>query len=709
MKYTRLSYGRDGVLRLSTIEDKRFYLRIRRDTSDCIVGFFRNDLPYLSDPKTYRRYKELPRICPAVEMQRQANGAPAFHHYNGLVVLDVKGVIGYAELQAVKLRAMSLPFTVAAFIGCSGQSVKILACVARPDGSVPQDETEVKDFYQTAHRQLVPIYNAIIAPHTVVPETPGPSHAFLLPFDPEPCLNPEPTVSHFNVTCIADATAASSGTTDALAAVPRPLHEERSPDWERYEIYERTYEECVRRTRELTKISPIDAMNTAFLSELSRQLALAGLPQEEAFQHVWQHLMYKSGTDEGAVRATLEAAYAEVINDRHSIIAKPGAVGADMRRLIRLLEQRYVFRYNVIMGYAEIRRNTTAYSPWTPVTKRTVADLTLEARMNEINIWDNDIQRYIDSNRVRSYSMVKDYLQNCPKWDGRDHIRELARTVPTRTAQWPDWFHTWFLGMVAQWQHRNIRFGNALVPLLISRQGYHKSDFCRQLLPPELRSWGFTDVLSMAEERPVLQAMAQMLLISLDEFNQISPKRQEGFLKNIIQMPVVKVKRPYGRHIEEMPRFASFIATTNLPDVLSDPSGSRRFVGVYVDGDIDTRHTPNHPQLFAQAMAELDEGARYWLDAEETFVLMEHNRQFQMRSDALSFFLEYFAPAKDEANGVWMTAAQLLSEVKRQAGAAMKHIPTVIKFARELRSLPDIQVRAAHGSDRYLVTIKEWK
>lgn len=707
MKYSRISYGRDGVLRLSTLDAEKFYQRIQQDTSDFVVGFFREDLPHLSSPNKYRHYHELSRFCPAVELQRQPNGALAFRRYNGLVVLDVKGVVGRAQQDFVKSRVMSLPFTVAAFTGSTGKSVKLLARVARADGTVPQTETEVEAFYLQAHRQLVTLYNALIAPHTVVAETPGSRHAFLMPLDEHPRLNPDPSMPHFNVVDSAAAVpSASDASTDAFASVPPPLHEERSTDWERYEIYERTYEECVRRTLEITKIPPRDDMNITFLSELARQLALAGLPQEEAFQHMWQHLKFQRGSDEGAVRVTVDASFATVLEDRHSVIAKPGAVGADMRRLIRMLEQRYVFRYNVIMGYAEMRRNTTMYWPWTPVTKRTVADLTLEARLNEIPIWENDIQRYIDSSRVRDYSMIESYLSRCPQWDGRDHIRALARTVPTQAQQWPDWFHTWFLGMVAQWQHRNIRFGNALVPLLISRQGYHKSDFCRQLLPPELRSWGFTDALSMGEERPVFLAMAQMLLISLDEFNQISPKRQEGFLKNIIQMPTVKVRPPHGRHIEEMTRLASFIATTNQPDVLSDPSGSRRFVGIYVDGDIDTRQTPNHPQLFAQAMAELNDGVRYWLDGEETAVLMEHNRQFQLRTDAISFFYEYFTLTSDAVHGEWMTAAQLLSEIKRRAGAALKHVPTLNKFARELRNLPDIQIRGAHGSDKYLVKLK---
>ena len=55
----------------------------------------------------------------------------------------------------------------------------------------------------------------------------------------------------------------------------------------------------------------------------------------------------------------------------------------------------------------------------------------------------------------------------------------------------------------------------------------------------------------VSEKRQTLQAMHNFLLINLDEFNQISPKLQEGFLKNVIQQPCVKIKRPYGKLVEK--------------------------------------------------------------------------------------------------------------------------------------------------------------
>lgn len=173
----------------------------------------------------------------------------------------------------------------------------------------------------------------------------------------------------------------------------------------------------------------------------------------------------------------------------------------------------------------------------------------------------------------------------------------MARTVPTNNPYWADWFYTWFLGMVDQWRgftHR--QYGNSVAPLLISKQGYNKSTFCRRLLPPELQ-WGYSDNLILSEKRQVYQAMAQFMVINLDEFNQISPQVQQGFLKNLIQLPTLKYKPSYGSHVMEFPRLASFIATSNMTDILTDPSGNRRFIGVELTGPIDVSVRPNYQQL----------------------------------------------------------------------------------------------------------------
>mgnify|MGYP002858796777 CR=1 FL=1 len=376
-----------------------------------------------------------------------------------------------------------------------------------------------------------------------------------------------------------------------------------------------------------------------------------------------------------------------------------------MRTLIRRIETRYVLRYNTVMGYPEYRPNHTWPTPWQPVTDEVINTFTTDLMLSGLNVWDRDVRRYVFSTRIRAYNPIEDYLWHCHgKWDGRDRIRALAATVPTDMPElWAEWFHTWFLAMVAQWQGRNRRYGNAIVPLLISGQGMRKSTFCRSLLPPELCAWGYTDNLSLEEERKVHLAMSQLLLINLDEFNRISPQKQAGLLKNLVQLPSVRILRPYARHAEYAPRMASFIATTNMSQALSDPTGSRRFIGVQLTGCIRLPRHINYEQLYAQAVDELERGTRYWFTEAETQRIMEHNRRYQLPTDAEAYFLEHFRVPADGQEGQWLSAAAIIEHLKACARAAFQP-PTVARMGRILAHIPGLTHRHTHHGECYLVT-----
>ena len=371
--------------------------------------------------------------------------------------------------------------------------------------------------------------------------------------------------------------------------------------------------------------------------------------------------------------------------------------------LIRFLEKGYCFRYNEVMGYTEYHK--CGEKMWLPVDARVINTLTMLARLDGINVWNHDTLRYVDSQMIKVYNPVIAYLEQVRGcWDGQDHIGKLAATVRTTCPQWETWFRRWMLAVVAQWMHLNPKYGNAVAPLLISGQGFNKSTFCKSLLPKEL-SWGYIDSLQLAEKKQTLQAMNQMLLINLDEFNQINTTIQSGFLKNIIQLSTIKIKRPYGKHVEEFPRLASFIATTNMSDVLTDPTGNRRFIAVELTEPVNISQEPEHKQLYAQILALLDKGERYWFDAEETKAIMDHNRKYQMKSSTETFFEELFEITSNEQIGEYMTAAAIYDYVRRHAGS---QLPTknIIHFGRTLANINGIvRRRGKHGSE-YLVVRK---
>lgn len=390
-------------------------------------------------------------------------------------------------------------------------------------------------------------------------------------------------------------------------------------------------------------------------------------------------------------------------DDNEEAQKEDNGVRVNIVRMMRLLRSRYDFRYNVVMKYVEYQSKEKPWYGYMPVEPRVQKRMTLEVQLADIRVSIKDVRNFLESDYIQNYDPISDFLQECNgKWDGKDHIRELARTVPTSNPHWEDWFYTWFLAMVSQWQGTTFRqYGNSVAPLLISRQGYNKSTFCRRLLPPELQ-WGYNDNLILSEKRQVYQAMSQFLLVNLDEFNQISPTVQQGFLKNLIQLPTLKIKRPYGSHVEEFPRLASFIATSNLTDILADPSGNRRFIGIELTGPIDVSVRPNYRQLYAQALAALRDGEKSYFDSEQVRLIMHSNCEFEVMSPTDQYFNIYYEIVDDENEGEWLTAAEIFDFLKKTVGSSLK-VNSLMGFGRRLANMADIRRKRFASGMKYLV------
>ncbi|MBQ7415276.1 MAG: DUF3874 domain-containing protein [Prevotella sp.] len=691
MKFTAIRKDQRNQMHITMKSVEKFMERIQTDTKNRDVEGLRQHLQQPGSREfEYGQMYRLPMIYPSAELVRDVNGNLTMRQMNGILLLSASHLRGSEVLERVKSVTMTMPTTLAAFVGSSGESVKILVRISRPDGTLPQSEEEANAFLHDAYELVKSPYQALLGvpldeiKHTI-------SSGFRMTHDPHPLFRPEATPFLVDIHSTGLLTTTS-------------LDEQRHDDYDLYTQYEHLYQRAA--TLMWYRV-PDNADPDAILAELARQLCLANFPEEEAVTHIWAHYKYKTPLlfDEERIRATVGAIYAETKPDKRKS-RQAEAVGREVRQLVGYLQKRYVFRYNTIMGYTEYRPNTTWFQDWQPVDERVINSFTMDARLTGLNVWDKDVSRYVKSDKIRNYNPIEEYLWEVHgKWDGIDHIGRLAQTVPTKNPHWERWFRTWVLAMVAQWKGRNRRYGNSVAPLLISSQGYNKSTFCRSLLPDELQ-WGYTDNLSLDEKRPVLQAMSQMLLVNLDEFNQILPRVQEGFLKNTIQLARVKAKRPYGKHVEDFPRLASFIATTNIADVLADPTGNRRFIGIELTGPIDVSVRPNHEQIYAQAQALIDQGEPYWFDDQETRLIMQHNRQFQLKSPAEQYFHEQFKVAEDEKTGMWMTAAAILSSLRETYGASLLKQTSLVAFGRALSNMEGMRHHHSVDGTQYCVTFK---
>ena len=374
------------------------------------------------------------------------------------------------------------------------------------------------------------------------------------------------------------------------------------------------------------------------------------------------------------------------------------------RRLLNYLERKYEMRFNTALGCTETRK-AGSNEPFVPVDERMRNTIAIKARLDGIDAWDKDIRRYTESDFVKAFNPVDIFLKGLRgRWDGKNHIEALADCVPNDNARWAEWFHTWFLAMVAQWMGLDASHGNSVAPLLISRQGYRKSTFCKRLLPEALQ-WGYNDNLIISEKQNTLRAMTLSLLINIDEFNTLSAKTQDGFLKNVMQLANIKIRQPYRQQQVTLPRIASFIATANVSDVFSDPSGCRRFIAVTLTGPIRLPEHIDYEQLYAQAVAELDNGRRYWFDEADTQDIMENNVQYQQRTPAEALFLDSFSIPKDLTKGAYMTAASIFSLLRKRYGSQL-NLTSLSHFGRVLANIPNLHSKhSSHGTE-YLVAVR---
>lgn len=85
-------------------------------------------------------------------------------------------------------------------------------------------------------------------------------------------------------------------------------------------------------------------------------------------------------------------------------------ISLETKKLIDFLNARYQFRYNTIMGYTEYKDSSYRYMDWQPVDDRALKGLTMKVRLGGIDARDNDVRRYVQSNMIRPFNPIGDYL-----------------------------------------------------------------------------------------------------------------------------------------------------------------------------------------------------------------------------------------------------------------------------------------------------------
>ncbi len=622
------------------------------------------DLPPFLHPKLK---DQLPLICPGQLVRRRRNGTQSIA-YTGVVLLEVSNLSSTEEAEELRAKAAAWPTTLLAAIGASGRSLKILVRGSFDDGSLPTDVAVIDRFHQQLYNICSTVYASVLGT-TLKSKNPQPADTFRWCGDASAHYDGQAATVKVSRGLVSSTGSRTDDDAKEYGAQSSQPSLENNSLWRRR--FALAYAAACEQDESATAAQhPDKEVLSSELEAVAIEAIRLGIPQEDCVRQARLHPRWRE-LDNELQRAIIESAYMENSqlagrNHNHSMQELSF-------RLQEFINTRYDLRFNVLTNGVEWRRNDAASFIFQPLDTRVMNTMIQECHESGLDVFDRDMKRYLGSTRIREYNVARAYLRSVKgEWDGHtDHIGALADRVPCRNPHWREWFHTWFLGMVAQWDGWDTVHGNSVVPLLIGQQGCGKSTFGQLILPPELREAGYRELVDFTSKQDAERMLSNSLLICLDEFNQISEKIQQGFLKNLIQKSSVKGRRPYSSVTQNLPRYASFIATTNMADVLSDPSGSRRFVVADIrDGSlINTQPPYYYSQIYAQAMVEIEQGRRHYFTAEEVREIETYNATYNAMRPEVSRFLDIFELAADnEAGNIKLKLSDITKTIKKQTG-----------------------------------------
>ena len=335
------------------------------------------------------------------------------------------------------------------------------------------------------------------------------------------------------------------------------------------------------------------------------------------------------------------------------------------------LSTHYDFRFNTVLGRTEFSpKYANVYSK---VSRYDINTFRRELDSEEGIITSADnLYSIIESSFSPRINPIQEYFKTLPTVDASEvlykieinqcAIANLASCVIVRNSEkWLPYLIKWLVAVVANAiDDRECRNHTCLV--LTGEQGKFKTTFLDLLCPPALKGYSYTGKI-YPQEKDTLTYIGQNLIVNIDDQLKALNKRDENELKNLITCPMVKYRMPYDKYVEEHPHLASFVASVNGNDFLTDPTGSRRFLPFEVLAiDIERAKEISMDAVYTEAKALLNAGFRYWFNDEEITELYKESEDFQVQTAEMELLLRCFEkPTEDNPHCTYMTTTEILA------------------------------------------------
>lgn len=412
-----------------------------------------------------------------------------------------------------------------------------------------------------------------------------------------------------------------------------------------------------------------------------------GVSQPEAEN--WALTIF-SDYDHAAIRSTVRSCYAQTaehgvcrLRDYSSPVGKQAGNTrkATIEEMENFIVEQMDVRMNLLTHQIEVRMKTA--DEWMPMNDTLENSLwcSMQRKGMEVDLFR--LRTLLFSDFAPHYHPLKEYIENLPAWDGTiDYIGRMAamvHTAPADSARFGECFRRWLVGMLAG--ALDERVVNHVILVFIGRQGSFKTSFMQNLLPPCLRRYYTSKTNSQRLSKDDLFTMTENLIVNFEEIDSMQ-RTELNQLKAMTTTLYVNERPAYGRNKIRLPHVASFCATGNNLQFLTDDTGNRRWLAFEVES-IDNPWEVQIPYegIYAQAYHLLQHGYRYWFQDKEIEELNRRNRRFEAPNPARELIVTFYRKPVGMEKARYLTASQI---VARFGGSIRLNAVQVGRVLKEL-------------------------
>ena len=285
---------------------------------------------------------------------------------------------------------------------------------------------------------------------------------------------------------------------------------------------------------------------------------------------------------------------------------------------------------------------------WRDITTADVNDIVCDcSAQSGLQITAREVLAVLQSHRIPDVHPLREYVLNCRPYttDQPDWIAWLASRVTVTGGEeeqklWVTCFRKWFVAMVASWLSDEVV--NQQVLVLVGKQGIFKTTWLEHLLPPELRAYSCKMANSTQLNKDERLRIAEYGLIALDEIDAMGP-RELNVMKSVITASDISERAAYGYTKERRIRLASFCASGNKTEFLTDITGNRRWLPFQAQSIANPFYiTLPYEQIYAEAKYLIENDFQYWFDLDDIDELEAHNEDFRTQENEEQLLAVYF-------------------------------------------------------------------